>query len=133
MIKISVTNKEFYFKNYLIFTKNLKNSLLLVSILKNKEKKVYSTFVTVTVILSLLLSTTHSTTSPALTSIIWAIGAGKVVLTELLLLVPFVILVFCLNIITITSYLFVVIHILVTLDINILSFSNTTKKVTFIY
>lgn len=102
MIKISVTKYTIYSKNYIIFT-NVKekvcNKFIIFKSLKNKEKEVYSTFETVTVILSLLLSTVHSILSPALMFIIWAIGAGNVVRTELLLVVPLLIFVFCLNII----------------------------------
>jgi len=134
MIKILVTNTNIYSNFYLMFTKNLEKIVcFLVNIIKNKEKKDYSTFVIVTVILSLILSTTHSTVSPTLISIICAIGAGKVVLTDLDLVAPLVIFVFCLNITTITSYLGLLIHILVVLPINKLLFTKVNKKVNFIY
>lgn len=108
MIKISVTNIEFYTKNYLMFTNN---SIKKVSnfrwffgtLLKNEEKKVYSTFATVTLILSLMLSTVHSILSPALTSKAWAMLTGTLVLTELLFDAPLLIVVFCLNNTTMTS------------------------------
>ena len=116
MIKISVTNIEFYTRNYLMFTNNpgkkVSNlKLFFGNLLKNEEKKVYSTFATVTLKVSLLLSTVHSTISPAFMFNICAIGAGSVVLTELLLVVPLLIFVFCLNTITISSFIFVVIFI----------------------
>lgn len=108
MIKISVTNIEFYTKNYLMFTNNSRKKVsnfrwFFGNLLKNEEKKVYSTFATVTLILSLMLSTVHSILSPALTSKAWAMLTGTLVLTELLFDAPLLIVVFCLNNTTMTS------------------------------
>lgn len=108
MIKISVTNIELYSKNYLRFTKILKKNVwsmdyFLGFLIKKLRKKDYSTFVTVTLILSLMLSTVHSILSPALTSNACAMLTGTLVLTELLFEAPLLIVVFCLNSNTITS------------------------------
>jgi len=98
MIKISVTNTKIYNNYYLMFTKNLENLVwFLVNIIKNEEKNSYSTFVTVTHISSLMISTVHSTLSPAFTFNAWATLTGTEVLTELLLDAPLLIFVFCLN------------------------------------
>ena len=56
MIKISVTNIEFYTKNYLMFTNNFRKKvrnvrLFIGKFFKNGKKVYCSTFVTVTVIL----------------------------------------------------------------------------------
>ena len=122
MIKILVTNNTIYQINYLRFTENIrKKSLFFGSVFDRSkkifEKKVYSTFVTVTVILSLTLSTIHSILSPALTSKAWAMLTGTLVLTELLLVAPLLIVVFCLNNNTITSNLLLVILIFVLMTI----------------
>ena len=110
MNKISVTNIDFYCKNYLILTQNFREVVCnfeknLRVLLKNKEKKVYSTFVTVTLSLLSSLSTVHSIKSPGLRFNICAIGAGSVVLTELLFVLALLIFVFCLNITTILRYI----------------------------
>ena len=119
VIKISVTNTNIYYKNYLIFTKNSekKFAVIIDNLIKNKEKKVYSTFVIVTLSLSLLLSSIHSILSPICKSSIWAIGLGILVRTELLLVFPFDNFVFCLNNTTILSNLFltIIIYILLTI------------------
>lgn len=83
VIKILVTNIEYYNKNYLILTNFKKSNFADIC---NKLGEViwcYSTFSTVTVILLSFISTIHSKLSPAPTSKICAIGKGMLVLTLL--------------------------------------------------
>lgn len=146
---IPVTNIRLYCRNYLNLsyteinspTKSRKLlSLLAIAIVnfmdtnfKKIKSGVYSTFETVIVISSLTLSTVHSILSPMDTSIILAIVAGSVVLTELFVAEPLLNFVFCLNSNTITSILSLDIIIFVLLTIYILSEKVIVKKVTFIY
>ena len=102
--------------------------------LKNKKNNIYSTtFETVIVSSSLTLSTAHSILSPIDTSIILAIVAGNVVLTELLVDDPLLIFVFCLNNNVITSDMFLFILIFVTSVIYNFAVKVIFLKVTFIY
>ena len=103
------------------------------ALIKKIKKEFYSTFETVIVNSSLTLSTVHSILSPICTSIILAIVDGSVVLTELFVAEPLLNLVFCLNNNTITSIMFLIIDIYVTLTIYILLENVIVIKVTFIY
>lgn len=132
VIKILVTNLILCNRKYL--------KLPIFECVKNKvkEKKklinsVYSTFDMFTDIISLLLSTAHSILSPGSNSNICAIVNGTVVRTELVFDVPFEIVVFCLNNITIPlNFIFYYTYISIIKYIN-LSFSIIFKKVIFIY
>ena len=115
-----VTNTIFRFGYYLIFTKKVTMFIF---------KKIYSTtFDILTLISPLIFSTVHSILSPADTFIIWAIGAGTVVLTELLFVVPFDILVFCLNTTVIPPYFLLIIIIYAYSTINILPLIKYKNK-----
>lgn len=138
MIKILVTNIIYEKINYLILTNFKKNSFIdvantILSKLGEAANDVYSTFETVIVNSSLRLSTVHSILSPIDTSIILAIVAGRVVLTELFDVDPLLIFVFCLNNNAITSIMFLFIIIFVVIAIYNLLVKTIFKKVTFIY
>ena len=146
---IPVTNILLYCKNYLnlsyalnsptLWSRKLTTVLAVArfNFIKNgvfkKENNIYSTFETVIVNSSLILSTVHSILSPMVTSIILAIVDGSVVLTELFVADPLLNFVFCLNSNTITSIMFLIIVIYVLLTIYILLEKVIEKKVTFIY
>lgn len=143
----SVTYNNLLFKNYLNLsyaqinsptTSRKYNTLLARAIAffkENKElkKKNYSTFETDIESLSLLLSTTHSILSPAVTSNILAIVAGTLVLTEFVLLAPLLIFVFCLKITGITSIFIINYTYIYNIKYIKFTYKSILKKVIFIY